>query len=64
MNNHWIGHSPIKPIDVDELFNRRIIITGPEDSLNDDNAIDASVVAELVLEDASGTTQRTTILPK
>ena len=40
--NHWVGHSLMKPIDVDELFNRRLIISESESSLNDDDAIDAS----------------------
>ena len=36
----------MKPIDVDELFNRRFIISEFEDSLNDDDAIDASGITE------------------
>ena len=36
----------MKPIDVDKLFNRRIIISELESSLNDDDAIDTSVVTE------------------
>ena len=35
----------MKPIDVDELFNRRVIISELEYSLNDDDTIDASVVS-------------------
>ena len=34
----------MKPIDVDELFNRRVIISKLESSLNDDDSIDAAVV--------------------
>ena len=36
----------MKPIYVDELFNRKVIINELESSLNDDDAIDASVVPE------------------
>ena len=36
----------MKPIDVDELFNRRVIISELESSLNDDDAIESSVVPE------------------
>ena len=25
--NYWVGQSPMKPMDVDELFNRRVIIS-------------------------------------
>ena len=44
--NYWIRHSIMKPIYVDELFNRKVIINELESSLNDDDAIDASVVPE------------------
>ena len=44
--NHCVGHSPMKHIDVDELFNKRVIICELESSLNDDDTIDASVVSE------------------
>ena len=40
--NHWFGYSLMKPIDVDELFNRRVIINELEARLNDDYEIDAS----------------------
>ena len=36
----------MKPIDVDELFNRRVKISELEANLNDDDAIDASVITE------------------
>ena len=36
----------MKPIDVDEFFNRRFIISELEHSLNNDESIDASVVPE------------------
>ena len=36
----------MKTIGVDELFNKRVIIRELESSLNDDDAIDASVVSE------------------
>ena len=45
--NHWVGHSLVKPIDVDELFNIRVIISELESSLGDDSAIDTSVVPEV-----------------
>ena len=67
IRNHWVGHSLIKPIDVDDLFNKRIIIRELESSLNDDGAIytsiveddkiEASVVVYLVQEDASVNTE-------
>ena len=44
MNNHWVGNSIMKPIDVDEFFNKKVIICELESSLNEDAAIDASVV--------------------
>ena len=31
---HWFGHSKMKPIDVDELFNIKAIINESEFSLN------------------------------
>ena len=43
---HWVGCSLKKPIGVDEFFNLRVIIHQLESSLNDDDKIDASVVAE------------------
>ena len=56
--NHWVGHLLREPIDVDKLFNRRVIISELETILNDYDAIDAlgitkvqketSVVAEVV----------------
>ena len=46
MTNNWVRHSLIKPIDVNELFNRRVIIRELESSLNYHDTIDASVVAE------------------
>ena len=62
----------MKPIYVDELFNRRVIICELGYSLNDDDAIDASVVAkheteasvvaELLQEGASVNTERKKIV--
>ena len=46
MMNHQVGQSIIKPIDVGELFNRRIIICELESGLNDYDAIYISVVAK------------------
>ena len=39
MTNHWVGHSLMKPIDVDKLFNRRFIMHEFESSLNDDEKL-------------------------
>ena len=52
MTNNWVGHSLIKPIDVNELFNRNFIIHKLGSSLNDDESIIASVVAEGETEEA------------
>ena len=48
--NHFVGHSLMKPIDVNKLLNRRFIISGLEDSLNDDDKIYASGIAEVQTE--------------
>ena len=40
MTNHWVGHSLIKPIGVDELFIGRVVICEFESILNDDDDID------------------------
>ena len=40
----------MKPIDVNKLLNRRVIISGLEDSLNDDDTIYASRIAEVQTE--------------
>ena len=40
-----VRHSLMKPIDVDELLNRWVIISELESSFNDCDAIYASVVA-------------------
>ena len=44
--NYWVGNSLIKPMDVDELLNRRVIRSELESSLNDDDEIDASGITE------------------
>ena len=44
--NHWVGNSLMKTIGVDELFNKRVIVSELEYSLNDDDAIYSSVVTE------------------
>ena len=44
--NHWVGHSIIKTVDVYESFNRKVIISVLEASLNDYGVIDASGVTE------------------
>ena len=46
MEKHWVGNSLIETIDVGEFFNIRVIILELESILNNDDAIDASVVAE------------------
>ena len=45
MTNNWVVNSLMKPIYVDELFNRRFIICELEYILNDDDKIDTSFVA-------------------
>ena len=42
--NHWVEHSLMKPIDVDELLNRRVRVSELESSLNDNEEIYTSVV--------------------
>ena len=42
----------MKPMDLDKLFNRRVIISELEASLNDDDAIDASGITECQTETA------------
>ena len=44
--SHWVGKPLMKLMDVDELFNIRVIICSLEERLNDDNAIDASGITE------------------
>ena len=44
--NHWFVHSLMKNIDIDELFNRKIIISEVEYSLNDDDEIELSGITE------------------
>ena len=46
MANHWVAHSIMKHIYVDEIFNRKVIIRELGSSLNDDKKIDSSVVEE------------------
>ena len=52
MSNPMVGHSLMKPIYVDDLFNRMFIISELGDSLNDDDAIDASGIIEVQTETA------------
>ena len=40
----------MKPMDVDELFNRRVIISELEAHFNDDNSIDASGITYIQTE--------------
>ena len=42
----------MKPMDVDEFFNRRVIISELEACLNDGDAIDASVLIDVQTETA------------
>ena len=45
ISNHWVGHSKMKPIDVNKSFNRNVIINELEFSLNDDDdKTEASVI--------------------
>ena len=44
--NNWFVHSLMKTIDVDELFNRRFIISEVESSLNDDDQIESPGITE------------------
>ena len=44
--NNWVENSLSKPIDVDELFDIRVIFSELEASLNDDDTIDASGITE------------------
>ena len=48
--NNWVGHSLMKPMDVDELLNIRVIISELEARLNDDDEIDASGITESQIE--------------
>ena len=48
--NHWFVHSLMKTIDVDELFNIRVIISEFEASLNDDDKIESSGITEVQTE--------------
>ena len=50
MTNNWVVNSLMKPIYVDELFNRRFIICELEYILNDDDKIDTSFVAQRKIE--------------
>ena len=50
MTNHWVGNLKMKHIDVDELFDRKVIIYELGSSLNDDDETEASVVAEYKTE--------------
>ena len=49
--NHWVGHSKMYPIGVDELFEGKFIINELESSLNNDDETEASVVVAVVQED-------------
>ena len=42
---HWVVHSKMKPIDADELFNRKVVIDELESNINDKNETESSVVA-------------------
>ena len=44
--NHWIGLSRIKPIDVDDLFNIRFIMSELEASFNDNDTFNSSGITE------------------
>ena len=53
MTCHSVGHSKIKPLDVDKLFNRKVVINELESSLNINDQTEASVVAEKVPKEDS-----------
>ena len=53
---HWVGYLKMKPIDVDEFFNRKEIINELESSLNVNEKTKASVDAEKIPEEASANT--------
>ena len=55
---HWVGRSKMKPIDVEELFNRKVVIDELETNLNDNDKTEALVVSEEIQEDASVNTKR------
>ena len=42
---HWVVHLKMKPIDADELFNRKFVIDELESNINDKNETESSVVA-------------------
>ena len=44
MTCNWVGNSKMKPIDADELFNRKEIINELESSLNKNDQTEESVV--------------------
>ena len=46
IKNHWVVHSKMKPIGVDEFFSRNIVINELESILNKDDKTEASVAAE------------------
>ena len=48
---HWFGHSKMKPIYIDELFERKFIIDELESNLNYLEETEASVVSEVIQED-------------
>ena len=68
MTSHWVGNSLMKPIDFDKFFNIRFTFCELESSLNDDDAIEpsvieadkteVSVIVEVVKKDAYLNTER------
>ena len=45
---HWVGHSKIKPFDVDESFDIEVVIDELESNFNDNDRTESSAVAELI----------------
>ena len=62
ITNHWVGHSKMKPIDDDKLFNRKVIIDELESDLNDYDKTEASSVTEVVQEGAFLNTSLSTVI--
>ena len=50
MTYHWVVHSKMKPIDVDELFNRKSSSNGSGSTLKVNEPINETVVSEETTE--------------
>ena len=47
---HWVGHSKIKPIGVDEFFKRKAFNNESDSTVNINEPTDKIVIAEYILE--------------